>query len=93
MLPVVSTLAETKRQILLYTLVLVVFSASFAATGAVGWIYLIGSIALGGGFLIRAVRLARSDGIEEAKALYVFSIAYLALLFGVAIADSIAGRY
>ncbi len=93
MLPVVSTLAETKRQILLYTVVLVVFSASFAATGAVGWIYLIGSIALGGGFLIRAVRLARGDGIEGAKPLYVFSIAYLALLFGVAVVDSIANRY
>ena len=93
MLPVVSTLAETKRQILLYTVVLVVFSATFAATGAVGWIYLIGALALGGGFLIRAVRLARGDGIEGAKALYVFSIAYLALLFGVAIADSLVDRY
>ena len=93
MLPVVSTLAETKRQILLYTVVLVVLSASFAATGAVGWIYLIGALALGGGFIVRAVRLAREDGIEGAKALYVFSIAYLALLFGVAIADSLAHRY
>lgn len=93
MLPVVSTLAETKRQILLYTVVLVVFSASFAATGAVGWIYLIGALALGGGFIFRAVRLARADGIEGAKALYVFSIVYLALLFGVAIADSLVDRY
>ena len=93
MLPVVSTLAETKRQILLYTVVLVAVSASFAATGAVGWVYLIGALALGGGFILRAVRLARSDGIEGAKPLYVFSIAYLALLFGVAIADSIAHRY
>ena len=93
MLPVVSTLAETKRQILLYTVVLVVVSASFAATGAVGWIYLVGALALGGGFLIRAVRLARADGIKGAKALYVFSIAYLALLFGVAIADSLVDRY
>ncbi|MDE0231025.1 MAG: heme o synthase [bacterium] len=93
MLPVVSTLAETKRQILLYTVVLVAFSASFAATGAVGWIYLSGALALGGGFIVRAVRLAREDGIEGAKALYVFSIAYLALLFGVAIADSLAHRY
>ncbi|MCY4649838.1 MAG: heme o synthase [bacterium] len=93
MLPVVSTLAETKRQILIYTVVLVALSASFAATGAVGWIYLIGALALGGGFIIRAVRLARGDGIEGAKALYLYSIAYLALLFAVAIADSIADRY
>ena len=93
MLPVVSTLAETKRQILLYTVVLVVLSASFAATGAVGWIYLLGALALGGGFIVRAVQLVRADGVEGAKALYVFSIAYLALLFGVAVADSIADRY
>lgn len=93
MLPVVSTLAETKRQILLYTVVLVVVSASFAATDAVGWIYLIGALALGGGFIVRAVRLARGDGIEGAKALYLFSIAYLALLFGVAVADSLVDRY
>ena len=93
MLPVVSTLAETKRQILLYTVVLVVVSASFAATDAVNWVYLIGALALGGGFIIRAVRLAREDGIEGAKALYLYSIAYLALLFVVAVADSIADRY
>jgi len=93
MLPVVSTLAESKRQILLYAVILVVFSASFAATGAVGWIYLIGALALGGGFIVRAVRLARGDGVEGARALYVFSIAYLALLFGVVIADSMADGY
>ena len=93
MLPVVSTLAETKRQILLYSVVLVVVSASFAATDAVGWIYLIGALVLGAGFIVRAARLARDDGIQGARALYVFSIAYLALLFGAAIADSIAHRY
>ena len=93
MLPVVSTLAETKRQILLYTLVLVVLSVSFVATGAVGWIYLIGVSALGTGFIGGAIRLARSDGVEGAKALYLFSLAYLALLFGVVIADSVMDRY
>ena len=93
MLPVVSTLAETKRQILLYTVVLVVLSVSFVATGAVGWIYLIGASALGAGFIGRAIRLARSNGVEGAKALYLFSLAYLALLFGVVIADAVMDRY
>ena len=85
MLPVVSTLADTKRQILVYTVVLVALSATFAATDAVGWVYLIGALALGAGFLFGAVRLARGEGIEGAKALYVFSLAYLALLFVVVI--------
>ena len=93
MLPVVATLAATKRQILLYTVVLAVFSATFVATGAVGWIYLIGAIPLGAGFIARAVRLARAEGTEGAKALYLFSLLYLALLFGAVVTDSLANRY
>ena len=92
MLPVVATLAATKRQILWYTVVLVGVSMLFATTGAVGWIYLVGALALGAGFIIRAVRLARDDGIRGARALYVFSLAYLALLFLLVIIDSVVGR-
>ena len=92
MLPVVSTLAATKRQILIYTVVLVGLSVSFAATGAVGWIYLIGASVLGAGFIIGAVRLARGEGIEGAKALYLFSLSYLGLLFVVVAVDSVMGR-
>lgn len=93
MLPVVATLAETKRQILIYTVVLAAVSVSFAATGAVGWIYLISAVALGVGFIVRAVRLARTDGIAGAKGLYVFSLSYLALLFIAVMADSVVSRH
>lgn len=93
MLPVVSTLAATKRQILIYTVVLVCVSLLLATTGAVGWIYLVGAFALGAGFIIRAIRLARDDGTQTARALYVYSLAYLALLFGVLMADSAVDRY
>lgn len=93
MLPVVATLAATKRQILWYTVVLVGVSVLFATTGAVGWIYLVGALALGAGFIIRAVRLARDDGIRGARELYVFSLAYLALLFLFVIVDSVVGRF
>ena len=93
MLPVVATLEVTKRRILAYTVVLVVLSATFIVTGAVGWIYLVGAVALGAGFIIRAVRLASGEGTEGAKALYLFSLLYLALLFGAVIADSLANRY
>ena len=93
MLPVVATLAVTKRQILVYTVVLVVLSATFVATGAVGWVYLAGAIALGAGFIILAVRLASGEGTEGAKTLYLFSLVYLALLFGAVVADSLVGRY
>ena len=93
MLPVVSTLTATKRQILIYTVVLVCVSLLLATTGAVGWIYLVGAFALGAGFIIRAIRLARDDGTQTARALYVYSLAYLALLFGVLMADSAVDRY
>ena len=93
MLPVVSTLAVTKRQILIYTLVLVGFSLSFATTGAVGWIYLVGASLLGAGFIIGAVRLVRGEGIEGAKGLYLFSLSYLALLFVFAAADPVLSRF
>jgi len=93
MLPVVATLAATKRQILVYAVVLVVFSTTFVATGAVGWIYLVGAVALGAGFIVRAVRLVSNEGTEGARALYLFSILYLALLFGEVVTDSLASRY
>ena len=93
MLPVVATLAETKRQILIYTVVVAVLSVTFVATGAVGWVYLVGAITLGAGFILRAVRLARGEGIEGAKPLYLFSLLYLALLFGAVTADSVVNRY
>ena len=93
MLPVVTTLAATKRQILIYTVVLVLLSVTFVATGAVGWIYLVASVSLGAGFIIRAVRLAKGEGIEGARALYLFSLLYLAVLFGAVVTDSLVYRY
>ena len=93
MLPVVATLAETKRQILLYAVILAVASATFVTTGAVGWIYLVGAVALGTGFIVLAIRLARGEGTEGARVLYLFSLVYLALLFGAVATDSLANRY
>ena len=93
MLPVVATLAETKRQILIYTVVLVVLSATFVTTGAVGWIYLVGAVGPGAWFVVLAVRLARGEGTEGARALYLFSLLYLALLFGAVATDSLVNRY
>ena len=93
MLPVVATLAATKRQILVYTVVLVVLSAAFVTTGAVGWIYLVVAVALGTGFMVLAIRLARGEGTEGARVLYLFSLVYLAVLFGAVATDSLASRY
>ena len=62
----------------------------FFTTQAVGWVYFGGALALGLGFIYYAWRLMKRDGIEGAKAAYLYSLAYLALLFLVIMVDSVA---
>ncbi len=93
MLPVVAGLAATKRQILIYTYILVGLATAFVTTDAVGWIYLAVALGSGAGFVVFALRLARSDGIAGAKALYLYSIAYLAALFLGAMIDALVNSY
>ena len=90
MLPVVAGVKNTKLYILLYTILLLALTLMFFTTRAVGWVYLGGSLALGIGFIYYAIRLMKRDGIEGAKAAYLYSLAYLALLFLVIMADSVA---
>jgi heme o synthase len=81
MLPVVRGEAETRRQILLYTVLLYAVSQLPFCAGAFGVEYLIASMALGVGFVYCAVRLLRSADRRWALRTYLFSLAYLALLF------------
>ena len=91
MLPVVAGVAETKRSILLYAILLLALTSMFFATGAVGWIYLGASLALGLLFIYRAAVLLRRPGIEGALGTYLYSIAYLALLFVAIAVDASVG--
>ena len=61
MLPVVRGERETVRQILGYTVVLLVASVIPFAIGSFGAVYLLGALVLGAVFLGLAVRLARGD--------------------------------
>ena len=88
MLPVVTGVDETKRQILLYTVILVALSLMFYTTEAVGLVYLSSAMALGIGFIFYTWRLLRLPDIEGAKHAYLFSLAYLTLLFVAVGADS-----
>jgi protoheme IX farnesyltransferase len=54
-----------------------------------GWIYLIGSLGLGGGFIFFAWRLLRKVDIDGAKTLYLYSLLYLALVYVLLMVDSI----
>jgi heme o synthase len=88
MLPVVRGERETRRQILLYTLLLYAVTQLPFCAGAFGDLYLVGSIALGLMFIAGAVLLYRRADRRTALRLYLFSMAYLALLFGVMVADA-----
>ena len=92
MLPVVAGLASTKRQILNYSYLLVALAVGFAATDAVGIVYLAVAAVSGAGFIGLALRLSRSEGIAGARSLYLYSIAYLAAIFVGAIADVLLGN-
>lgn len=88
MLPVVSTSEHTALHIFLYSLVLVPLSLIFAATSAVGWVYLGAAILLGVVFIGLAWRLLRNCTKSRAKPLYLYSLLYLALLFVAMMVDS-----
>ena len=81
MLPVVRGEAETRRQILLYTVLLYAVTQLPFCAGAFGVEYLVASMTLGAAFIYFAVRLLRSAERRWALRTYLFSLAYLALLF------------
>jgi len=81
MLPVVRGEDETRRQILLYTVLLYAVTQLPFCAGAFGVEYLIVSMSLGAAFIYCSVRLLRSGDRRWALRTYLFSLAYLALLF------------
>ena len=91
MLPVVRGEREAKRQILWYTLILVAVSLMLFVTGTVGLLYLAGALLLGGGFIVFAVLNLYDRRLRWTRALFDYSIAYLAVLFAVMVADRMLG--
>jgi len=87
MLPVVRGEAETRRQILLYSVLLYAVTQLPFCAGGVGALYLAASLVLGLTFIAGAVRLYRRADRRSALRLYLFSLAYLALLFCAMVAD------
>jgi protoheme IX farnesyltransferase len=87
MLPVVAGAAETKRQILLYTLLMLALTIMPTPLQMFGLPYLLMAIGLGALFLRYVVRLLRQDTTAAAWGLYKFSLLYLALLFVAMLVD------
>ena len=89
MLPVVVGTERTVQNIFMYSLVLVALTLVFAATDAVGLVYLATAAALGALFLGLAWRLRQTQTRGQARNLYLYSLLYLALLFAVMMADGV----
>ncbi len=87
MLPVTHGVAFTKRQVLMYTVMLVLVSLMPFTTQMSGVVYLLGALALGGGFLFHAVRLWYSPDDRYAMPTFGYSIVYLTALFGFFLVD------
>ena len=87
MLPVVAGADETRKQILIYSALLVPLAVAPFFTGLGGIAYLASSTLLGAAFIYQAVRVFRvregKVADKQAKRLFVFSIFYLFALFAV----------
>jgi len=88
MLPVVRGEAETRRQIVLYSVLLYAVTQLPFCAGGFGAIYLVASLVLGGAFIGGAVLLQRRADRRTALKLYLFSLLYLALLFCAMVVDA-----
>jgi heme o synthase len=88
MLPVVRGESETRRQILLYTVLLYAVSQLPFCAGGFGTTYLVASVVLGAVFIYGAWRLVRRPERRTALRLYLYSLAYLAALFAAMVADA-----
>jgi heme o synthase len=100
MLPVVAGARETRRQIVIYTLLLLPLSLVPWWIGFSGPLYGIAAIVLGAGVLVSILRVARDEqdaagvsltGDAPARAAFRFSIIYLFVLFAALAVDRLVG--
>ena len=87
-------IAETTRQIGLYTILMVAISLVLWAVARMGVVYLVAAVVLGAIFLRQAYSLWRRGASEEASTagairLYKYSISYLTLLFAAVAVDAL----
>lgn len=100
MLPVVAGAKETRKQIVIYTLLLVPLSLAPWLIGFVGPVYGVAALVLGVGFIANVVRMATDKqdaaGVSQtndvpARMAFRYSILYLFVLFAALAVDRLAG--
>ena len=88
MMPVVHGEKETRRQIVLYTLLLTFLTLLPFVFGFFGVLYAVVAAGLGAAFITLAIRLQREADRASALRTYLFSLSYLAILFVAMVADA-----
>ena len=87
MLPVVAGKDETRRQILIYALLLWPVSLAPCLLGAAGVVYCAAALLMGGLFVWQAVRVYLERSERSARQMFGLSILYLFVLFTALIVD------
>ncbi len=91
MLPVVAGKEATRRQILVYTLLLFPLALTPVFMGMAGLAYGAAAVVLGGLFVLAALGLWRDRGDAPARRMFGFSIFYLFALFALLIVERAPG--
>lgn len=87
MLPVVRGGAETRRQIVLYSILMVAITLLLVPFQLAGLFYLASAVLLGGLFVFYAVRLLREASAVAARLLFKYSVVYLYLILAAIVVD------
>ncbi|MFN0070679.1 MAG: heme o synthase [Chloroflexota bacterium] len=87
MLPLVFGETETRRQIVLYSILVVALTLIIFSVRLLGPVYLLGAATLGALLLYYAIKLWRDATTDSARQMFKFSMLYLALLFTVMVID------
>jgi protoheme IX farnesyltransferase len=89
MLPVVMGEGETRKQIFLYSLLLLAVTLVLFGMHAMGYFYLVAALVLGGILVYMSIRLLREKSKSRAKTLFWYSNCYLAMIFAAMVLDRV----
>jgi protoheme IX farnesyltransferase len=94
MLPVVAGEAATRRQIVIYTLILAPLGVTPWLLGYAGALYGIAALVTGAAMIALALRVwGETRGYAASKQMFAFSILYLFVLFAVLLVDRLSGGF
>jgi heme o synthase len=91
MLPAVVPFAQAARQMIGYTVALVVATLVLVPVAHLGWIYGMAAVVLGAGFLAATIGLAREPTPSASMKVFTYSITYVTVLFAALTIDVLVG--